>query len=67
MTPDDFNDKEVGLLAKSLSIHRQAMRRKLERLDDTEASERAVTLDELELTQALLERFNKADFDRLSA
>jgi hypothetical protein len=65
MTLDKLTDKEVTLAARALSIHRVSLRRKLDRL--TRGSpEHQNTMDEIELTQKLVDKLNQVDLARAS-
>lgn len=65
MNTEQLTDREVLLCARALSIHRVAMRRKLDRLSKG-TSEFGSTMKEIRETQALIEKLNAIDLDRVS-
>ena len=54
---------ELMLAAKAVGIHRQSMRRKLDRLQPGSV-EHDLTLREVQLSQDLLSKLNTADLNR---
>jgi len=66
MNLDAFDDEDVLLMARALSIHRVSMRRKLDRLRSGSA-ERAATIDEIARTQRIVAKLNQADLKRIGA
>lgn len=66
MDLDSFSDDEVLLMSRALSIHRVSMRRKLDRLRSGSA-EHTATLNEIETTQRVVAKLNRADLKRASA
>ena len=61
-----LTDDELTLAARTLSIHRASMRRKLDRLTPG-SLEYTQTLEELGCSQRLAEKLNAADLARISA
>lgn len=65
MNLNTLTDEEVTLAARALSIHRVSMRRKLDRLSKGSPEHRS-TMDEIELTQQLVDKLNQVDLARAS-
>jgi len=66
MDLDSFSDADVVLMARALSIHRVSMRRKLDRLRPG-TPEHQATIDEIDRTQDIVTKLNKADMRRVGA
>jgi hypothetical protein len=66
MNLDQLSDTELTLAARALSIHRVSMRRKIDRLR-AGSPEHKACLDEIEVTQRLMDKLNVADLQRISA
>lgn len=62
----DLSNDEVALVARALSIHRAAMRRKLDRIR-SDGTEYVNAFDEVRATSALVEKFNAEDMRRTGA
>lgn len=61
-----LTNDEVTLAARAMSIHRASMRRKLDRLVK-DSPEYKATLEELAISQRLVEKLNRADLRRIGA
>jgi hypothetical protein len=66
MDLDSFSDADVVLMARALSIHRVSMRRKLDRLRPG-TPEFQATIDEIDRTQDIVSKLNRADMQRVGA
>ena len=60
---ESFDDDEVVLMARALSIHRASLRRKVDRL--TDARERASAINEMKMTGRIVNKLNQADLQRI--
>ena len=65
---DSMTDAQVGLLIRSLSIHRSSLVRKLERLGDNEADkkERVKVLDEIDTAAGALSLLQQVELQRIA-
>jgi hypothetical protein len=66
MNLDRLSNDEITLAARALSIHRVALRRKIERLNKG-SSDHESTVAEIIATTALIDKFNQADLQRIGA
>ena len=64
MTLEQFNDDEVVLIARTLSIHRVSLRRKVNRLT-TGSHERAACIAEMQMTGRIVNKLQAADLQRI--
>lgn len=63
---DDLTSDEISLIARAVSIHRHALRRKLGRVP-ARSAEYQRTVIEMAETDAVIAKFNEADLQRISA
>jgi hypothetical protein len=66
MDIDQLTAEEVLLASRAVSIHRVALRRKLDRLT-TGSSEVMHTIAEMQLAQQLINKLQAADLERFGA
>ena len=66
MDIDQLTDEEVLLTSRAVSIHRTALRRKLDRLA-TGSAEVMITVEEMQLAQQVINKLNAADLERFGA